>query len=390
MFSTVRRILYPPRPGVKDQGFEALPYTTINFRSTTKAVRSWVGDEDGMNMIYGKGWSAAFMPLASVPFVADRPVAKACQSANADIMMTLHGTIPRQKSAPGYASQPRSILAPDDESESTLCSPDPFARVPPQEENNTSYTAPAIPRPRTSFRESLWSAVFTPLTAGPTVMSDIVAADPNVTRMGRPLAIQDPSHIVGATSRLHTIPPTMRNDESRTTLFHTDRDRSTELREPNHTCYIALTIPHPQLSIRESIQSLPESRLPRSFLRDLLADPGLNHAQAFPLWTSRSTCVGSQRTVLVGDASHGMVPYCGAGASAGLKDAANLVKLLQNHIRELPRTHEAEERHGEERAHVSFRRQPRFLAGRVLCRTEEVQQSVDQAISQNPVDRTRR
>lgn len=98
--------------------------------------------------------------------------------------------------------------------------------------------------------------------------------------------------------------------------------------------YVAITIPHPQSEIREAISLLPEAEHGNSFIRDILADPGLESARAFPLWTSRRTCVGGRRAVLIGDASHGMVPYCGAGASAGLADAAELVEVLRNHLSE--------------------------------------------------------
>lgn len=36
--------------------------------------------------------------------------------------------------------------------------------------------------------------------------------------------------------------------------------------------------------------------------------------------------------VLVGDAAHGMPPFCGAGASAGIIDAVELAKVIVDHL----------------------------------------------------------
>lgn len=191
MFSTVRRTLYPPRAGIRDQGYQALAYTIINLRATTPAVRKWIGDEDSMNLICGKGWSAAFMALGNVP-------------------------------------------------------------------------SPTTP---------------TGTTEGP--------------------------DLVGSGS---------------------------EKADGSGGTYVAINIPHPQGTIRQALSLLPEAKTPGSFIDDLLNDPGLSGARAFPLWSSRKTCIGGQRALLIGDASHGMVPYCGAGASAGLADAVEVVELLHNHL----------------------------------------------------------
>ena len=226
MFSMVRRTLYPPRTGIRDQGFQALPWTTVNLRSTSAAVRRWVGDEDAMNLIYGKGWSAAFMPLT-----ADVPPARQAVAKTAVISATA-----AQHPDHGQEGLSQPISDPNG-SHTTLCA-----------DVTTTPTQPEVMEGKSEY-----------------------------------------------------------------------------------PCYVALTIPHPPTSIRDAIHAFPESKTHGSFLHDILADPGLTNAQAFPLWTSLKTCVGGQRAVLVGDASHGMVPYCGAGASAGLKDAVDLVKALQNH-----------------------------------------------------------
>jgi len=222
MFSTVRRTLYPPRPGSRDPGFEAHSLTIINLRATSPAVRRWVRDADGMNMVYGKGWSAALGVLGT-----------------------------------SHAPEGASVSA-----------------TPAQKERDSSlrrYPGPQRPSPELSSSSTL---------------------HPEEAK-GRP-------------------------------SYGT------------HDLYVALTLPHPQGTIRQAISGLSGAKQPGTFLADLLADDGLSNAQASPLWTARRTCAGGQRAVLIGDASHGVVPYCGAGASAGLKDAAELVAAIQNHLSECP------------------------------------------------------
>lgn len=220
MFSTVRRTLYPPLPGRKDPGFQALPLTIVNIRTTSAAARRWVKDPDGMNMVYGRGWSAALAAIGpgdfpSCPTAAERPA---------------------QTELPAWrkTKSSSSSASPAQSSASTL-HPDDYQRRP-------AY--------------------------GP------------------------------------------------------------------HEVYVALTLPHPRGDIRHAISALHGAKQPGTFLADLLADEGMHGSQAFPLWSARRTCAGAQRAVLIGDASHGMVPYCGAGASAGLKDAAEIVSAIQNHAGE--------------------------------------------------------
>jgi salicylate hydroxylase len=171
MFSPIRRALLP-HLDASGQGFKKLPLTTLNLRATSPEVRQWVKDENGMNLIYGSGWVAAFIPL--------KPLSHASE----------------------------------------------------QEDS----------------AEKISNSVYVALTL---------------------------SHYLVADGLL----PTM-----------TDH--------------------------------------PSKFFRTLVADPGLEHAQAYTLYTARRTIVGRDRAVLVGDASHGMVPFCGAGASAGIKDAVDLVNTL--------------------------------------------------------------
>lgn len=198
----------------EDPAVQALPWTIINLRPSSHEVRRWIKDQDSMNLIYGDGWSAAFMPL-------------------------------------GYSDHPNSLPGSTDDSL--------------QEKSGIDST----PCP----------------------------------------SISDSTRI-----------------------------------ESDTRCYVALTLLHDKPTLQDSIASLPDARIPDSFLANILSDPGFPQARAFPLYTMKRTITLQSgkshpdplRGVLIGDASHGMVPYCGAGASSGLKDASDLVSLIQNHTCEFP------------------------------------------------------
>lgn len=87
---------------------------------------------------------------------------------------------------------------------------------------------------------------------------------------------------------------------------------------------LALTVPYPVENARVAVDRLESS----PFIDALREDPCLDKAETFNLWTGKKTIVGKGRVVLIGDASHGMVPFCGCGAGAGIRDAVELVKVL--------------------------------------------------------------
>ncbi|ODN74790.1 hypothetical protein L202_07108 [Cryptococcus amylolentus CBS 6039] len=95
--------------------------------------------------------------------------------------------------------------------------------------------------------------------------------------------------------------------------------------------YIALTIPSIWLEPSHQEKGAEERCKPTihgEFLRQLEKDPGWKEKEAFRLWTAKQTVGGSGRVVLIGDAAHGMPPFCGAGASSAIKDAVELVRVL--------------------------------------------------------------
>lgn len=88
--------------------------------------------------------------------------------------------------------------------------------------------------------------------------------------------------------------------------------------------YVALTVPAPVTDISSALARLPDVPL----IQAIRSDPGIHDANAFPLYSAVTTQIGRGQVVLIGDAAHGMNPFCGAGASMALDDAANLVELL--------------------------------------------------------------
>ncbi|ODN91399.1 hypothetical protein L198_05913 [Cryptococcus wingfieldii CBS 7118] len=95
--------------------------------------------------------------------------------------------------------------------------------------------------------------------------------------------------------------------------------------------YIALTIPSIWLEPSHQEKVAEDRYKPTihgEFLRQLEKDPGWKKRDAFRLWTAKQTLGGSGRVVLIGDAAHGMPPFCGAGASSAIKDAVELAGAL--------------------------------------------------------------
>jgi salicylate hydroxylase len=88
--------------------------------------------------------------------------------------------------------------------------------------------------------------------------------------------------------------------------------------------YVALTVPAPVKDISTALTFLPDAPI----IEAIRADGNVGHGQAFPPYSAETTRVGRGRLILIGDAAHGMNPFCGAGASMALNDAANLVKVL--------------------------------------------------------------
>ncbi|WVQ94787.1 hypothetical protein IAU59_001869 [Kwoniella sp. CBS 9459] len=100
--------------------------------------------------------------------------------------------------------------------------------------------------------------------------------------------------------------------------------------------YVALTVPSKWLEM-DFAERLGSCDCPQTiagaFLRDLEHSDGWSAGRNFELWSMSRTNGGRGRVVLLGDAAHGMVPFCGAGASAAIVDAVQLVNGLDLALR---------------------------------------------------------
>nr|KIR84155.1 hypothetical protein I308_05567 [Cryptococcus tetragattii IND107] len=134
--------------------------------------------------------------------------------------------------------------------------------------------------------------------------------------------------------------PAMRKwiqDPNGMNLLYGEPFSATMMPLPFPSIYVALTIPSqwldPSFQARvkdEEIKLEPTTH--GEFLRQLERDPGWETKETYPLWSATSTVAGEARVVLVGDAAHGMPPFCGAGASAGIIDAVELAKVIVDHL----------------------------------------------------------
>lgn len=139
---------------------------------------------------------------------------------------------------------------------------------------------------------------------------------------------------------LLTTSPAMRKwiqDPNGMTCLYGESFSATMMPLPFPSIYVALTIPSqwldPSFQARvkdEEIKLEPTTH--GEFLRQLERDPGWETKETYPLWSATSTVAGEARVVLVGDAAHGMPPFCGAGASAGIIDAVELAKVIVDHL----------------------------------------------------------
>ncbi|WRT68853.1 uncharacterized protein IL334_005834 [Kwoniella shivajii] len=109
--------------------------------------------------------------------------------------------------------------------------------------------------------------------------------------------------------------------------------------EPNPVCrgpdsvYVALTIPSSWLEpsfAHHMAACTCEPTMGSSFVRDLENSDGWSNRKGFTLYALPKTVCGNGRTILIGDASHGTVPFCGSGASSAIVDSLELVNVMND------------------------------------------------------------
>ncbi|OXC67087.1 hypothetical protein AYX13_04360 [Cryptococcus neoformans] len=139
---------------------------------------------------------------------------------------------------------------------------------------------------------------------------------------------------------LRTTSPAMRrwvHDPNGMNLIYGESFSATMMPLSFPSIYVALTIPsqwlNPSFQARIKGEEIKlEPTVHGKFLRQLERDPGWEKKETYPLWSATSTVGGKGRVVLVGDAAHGMPPFCGAGASAGIIDAVELAKVIVDQL----------------------------------------------------------
>lgn len=94
--------------------------------------------------------------------------------------------------------------------------------------------------------------------------------------------------------------------------------------------YIALTLPSPS-PIEDPIASI-KARAETHFI-DTLIHQIEHHAGdvkmgVYPIYSASNSVVGRGKVVLIGDASHVMTPFVGAGASCGIVDGFKLAEVV--------------------------------------------------------------
>ncbi|WVR09227.1 hypothetical protein IAU60_006291 [Kwoniella sp. DSM 27419] len=101
---------------------------------------------------------------------------------------------------------------------------------------------------------------------------------------------------------------------------------------PHDQIYVALTVPNAWYDIPTGIMRDLSGRAD-PFLDEIRGSVGWGERKATPLHGVSETLAGRGRVILVGDASHGMSPFCGAGASSAMVDAVELVRGLDLALR---------------------------------------------------------
>ncbi|WWD06527.1 hypothetical protein V865_004619 [Kwoniella europaea PYCC6329] len=99
--------------------------------------------------------------------------------------------------------------------------------------------------------------------------------------------------------------------------------------------YVALTIPSKWLEpsyCTKLSKCTCEPTIHSLFLRQLENSDGWPRRKGFQMYSTNKTVAGRGKVVLLGDAAHGMPPFCGAGAGSAIVDSVELVKVLNRGI----------------------------------------------------------
>ncbi|OCF72501.1 hypothetical protein I204_06882 [Kwoniella mangroviensis CBS 8886] len=107
--------------------------------------------------------------------------------------------------------------------------------------------------------------------------------------------------------------------------------------QTNPSVYVALTIPSKWLEpsyCTKLSKCTCEPTIHSVFLRQLENSDGWPRRKGFQMYSMNKTVAGRGKVILLGDAAHGMPPFCGAGAGSAIVDSVELVKVLNTGIGE--------------------------------------------------------
>ncbi|WVQ64124.1 uncharacterized protein L199_002284 [Kwoniella botswanensis] len=114
---------------------------------------------------------------------------------------------------------------------------------------------------------------------------------------------------------------------------HTNTNSSSHTAKPS--VYVALTVPsrwlEPSYCTKLS-KCTCEPTIHSLFLRQLENSDGWPRRKGFQMYSMNKTVAGRGKVILLGDAAHGMPPFCGAGAGSAIVDSVELVKVLNKGI----------------------------------------------------------
>ncbi|WWC64234.1 uncharacterized protein I303_106843 [Kwoniella dejecticola CBS 10117] len=105
--------------------------------------------------------------------------------------------------------------------------------------------------------------------------------------------------------------------------------------------YVAVTVPskwltteHDTKLTKEETKNPSEPSVHSKFLRDLETSEEWSKRKEFKLYSLSKTFGGEGRIVLIGDAAHGTIPFCGSGTGSAIADSVRLVEMLEGYLEE--------------------------------------------------------
>ncbi|WVW79112.1 hypothetical protein I302_101077 [Kwoniella bestiolae CBS 10118] len=265
MFSQTRQSLLP-----HTEVLEKLPWTIINSRTSSSEVLRWLKDPHGINTIYGDSFSATMIPLSSGVNLGNEV------GADGD----------KHVLSPVVEEGPNDGMKPDDEGR--------------KEDGSITQNDDITVNDHQGIK----------------LINGIERTTPKSN------TDNTTEHIPEEPSTDH--PKSSNPDNLSTNPITTPKEIS--------QVYVALTVPSKWLSpsyCHQMSKCTCEPTIHSLFLRNLENSDGWGRRKGYQMYSMRRTFAGRGRVVLLGDAGHGMPPFCGAGAGSAVVDSIELVRELE-------------------------------------------------------------